>query len=104
MLPKINDIIELVEEFYGFSDGAMIDKDRSSTLSEARQIAMYLCHTLTERSYPEIGDALHRHHSTIIHGVRNIKSRLKKEMALQLRVNEFRDALITPAKRLIIEV
>lgn len=96
MLAKIPDIISFVEEWYGFSAGSLFEKDRSSTLAEARQIAMYLCHKLTERSTVEIGNSLYRHHTTIIHGIRTVKRRMDKEPAFKRRVSEFTEYVSAP--------
>ncbi len=50
---------------------------RHAVFTHARHLVMYLCQTLTERSYPEIGRGLGgRNHSTVIHGVRSIQGKL----------------------------
>ncbi len=50
---------------------------RHAVFTHARHLVMYLCQTLTERSYPEIGRGLGgRDHSTVIHGVRSIQGKL----------------------------
>ena len=105
MIISPQEVIKKVEEYYGFSTGALIDKDRSSTLAEARQTAMYLCHKYTLRSFVEIGDVLHRHHSTVIHGIRNVKKKLKSDLEYRSRVEEIAHKTIPPTtNKLIITV
>jgi chromosomal replication initiator protein len=66
-------IIEVVSEHYHISVDQMISRTRSSDVSYPRQIAMYLCKTMTESPLDSIGSLLGgRDHSTIIHGVKKI--------------------------------
>lgn len=66
-------IIEVVSEHYHISVDQMISKTRSSDVAKPRQIAMYLCKTLTESPLDTIGSLLGgRDHSTIIHGIKKI--------------------------------
>src|SRR5690348_12552566 len=41
---------------------------RTQHVAFVRQVAMYLLRHCTDLSYPEIGAAFNRHHSTAIHG------------------------------------
>ena len=44
-----------------------------------RQVAMYLCKTLTHASLPEIGRSFGgKHHSTVIHSIRKVEELRKK--------------------------
>ena len=45
-----------------------------------RQIAMYLCKSLTHASLPEIGRSFGgKHHSTVIHSIRKVEDLRKKD-------------------------
>ena len=51
----------------------MISKNRSNNIAKPRQIAMFLCKTMTETPLDSIGALLGgRDHSTIIHGINKI--------------------------------
>ena len=51
----------------------MISKNRSSQIARPRQIAMYLCKTMTDTPLDSFGSLLGgRDHSTIIHGVNKV--------------------------------
>ena len=47
---------------------------RSNDIAYPRQIAMYLCHELTEVSWPTIGGFFSRDHSTVIHAHKKIQN------------------------------
>ena len=66
-------IIEAVSEHCQISLEQMISKNRSNDIARPRQIAMYLCKTLTNTPLASIGALLGgRDHSTIIHGINKI--------------------------------
>jgi chromosomal replication initiator protein len=45
-----------------------------------RQIAMYLCKSLTRASLPEIGRSFGgKHHSTVIHSIRKVEDMRQKD-------------------------
>ena len=71
--PTAAAIIAVVAASYGVSLTDMEGPSRREPLVTARQIAMYLCRTLTELSLPKIGRHLGgRDHSTVLHGVKKI--------------------------------
>ena len=66
-------IIEVVSEHFHISVDQMISKTRSSEIARPRQIAMYLCKTMTSDPLDVIGQLLGgRDHSTIIHGIKKV--------------------------------
>ncbi len=70
-------ILRAVSERFGISRAELTGGRRQAELTYPRHIVMYLCQTLTGRSFPEIGQMLGgRNHATVIHGVRAIHGRL----------------------------
>lgn len=66
-------VIEIVSEHFNISTDQMISKNRSNEIARPRQIAMYLCKSMTDTPLDTIGALLGgRDHSTIIHGIRKI--------------------------------
>ncbi len=66
-------IIEVVTEHFNISMDQMISRSRSSDIAKPRQIAMFLCKTMTDSSLDVIGSFLGgRDHSTIIHGIKKV--------------------------------
>ena len=66
-------VIEIVSEHFHISTDQMISKNRSNDIAKPRQIAMYLCKSMTNTPLDTIGALLGgRDHSTIIHGIRKV--------------------------------
>ena len=87
-------IIEVVTEHFNISMDQMISRSRSSDIARPRQIAMYLCKTMTDSSLDVIGSFLGgRDHSTIIHGIKKIGD--------EYEVNENTKTLIDTIKKKI---
>ncbi|MFN2443536.1 MAG: chromosomal replication initiator protein DnaA [Thermoanaerobaculia bacterium] len=73
------EILKVVSTHYGIKVSDMKTKSNARPVSYPRQVAMYLCKTLTDLSYPEIGKLFNnKHHSTVIYSVEKIE-RLKHE-------------------------
>ncbi len=73
-------IIEVVSEHFQISLDQMISKNRSKDIARPRQIAMYLCKSMTDTPLDSIGALLGgRDHSTIIHGVQKISDEYESD-------------------------
>ena len=76
-------IQEAVAAYYRVSPSDLLGKRRTSNIAAARHIAMFLCRTLTARSYPEIGALFGgRDHSTVIHACKLIEEKLINDNAV----------------------
>ena len=76
-------IIEVVCEHYDISMEKMLSKDRSKAISIPRQIAMYLCKTMTNSTLDGIGKLLNgRDHTTVLHGYNKIDEDIKTDEKL----------------------
>lgn len=70
----VEEIQRRVSEHFNIRLSELIGPTRVRTIARPRQIAMYLCKTLTSRSLPEIGRRFGgRDHTTIMHGVKRIE-------------------------------
>ncbi len=68
------EILRVVAGHYGIKVAEMKSKSNARPITYPRQIAMYLCKTLTDLSYPEIGKIFNnKHHSTVIYSVEKIE-------------------------------
>jgi chromosomal replication initiator protein len=74
-------VIEVVCQFYGVEKAALLGSDRTQHVAMVRHIAMYLARLYSGLSYPALGSAFQRDHSSIIHGVRMIERRIKDQPA-----------------------
>ena len=76
-------IIEVVAEHFGFTTEDLISTKRNREVVYPRQIAMYLCRTMTPTPLQAIGTALgKKDHTTIMHGIQIIEKDLKTDETL----------------------
>lgn len=76
---SISTIINVVANYFKVSVFDIKGKNKNKSISNARQIAMYLCNTQTDFSYTEIGVEFGgKDHSTVMYGVNKIKNELQK--------------------------
>ena len=74
----IHRIQKIVSEYFQISVEDIRSKKRSSNISFPRQIAMYLCRTMTSESFPKIGTEFGgKDHSTVMHSVEKIEKEIK---------------------------
>ena len=68
------DIMKVVGAHYGLKVADLKSKSNARTIAFPRQVAMYLCKSLTDLSYPEIGRLFNdKHHSTVMYSVDKIE-------------------------------
>lgn len=79
-------VTKAVAKEFGIVLSALRSSRRSQALVLPRQCAMWLCRKLCRASYPELGKFFERQHSSVIHAVRKLESRLDKEPALRQRL------------------
>lgn len=90
----ISDIQRFVESYYKISHGEMIGSQRPRNISQARQIAMYLSRTLTQASYPEIGRAFKKDHSSVVHAYKNIEKKRQTDRDFFNEIERISDMII----------
>ena len=66
-------IIDAVCRQYHITRAALLSRDRHKCVAEARKVAFFLTRALTSLSYPEMGRAFGRDHTTVISGVRSVR-------------------------------
>lgn len=91
--PSMEAIQRVVAEYYDIRFGDMTSKRRPQSIAFPRQVAMYLCRTITQQSLPAIGHAFARNHATVLHACRLIEGRSKTDQA-------FRQSLSVLSQRL----
>jgi len=84
-------ILEVVSEHFNIPVQDITGKKRNADIVIARQIVMYLCRSITDSPYSNIGILLGgRDHSTVIYGVRKIDADIKGDENLNNTVNTIR--------------
>jgi len=75
----IKEIIEQVAAVTGVPADVILGKGRVRRIARARQVAMVLSRELTGQSYPRIGRAFRRDHSTVIHATQQVEAWRRSE-------------------------
>ncbi|HEU5259665.1 MAG TPA: chromosomal replication initiator protein DnaA [Vicinamibacterales bacterium] len=76
----IETIQKFVSDYYQLKLFELKSKNNSKSIALPRQIAMYLCKTLTHASLPEIGRSFGgKHHSTVIHSIKKVEEMRKMD-------------------------
>ena len=86
--------IELIQKFvadyYNLRLAELKSRNNSKSVARPRQIAMYLCKSLTHASLPEIGRSFGgKHHSTVIHSIRKVETLRTKDMDFNTLISNF---------------
>ncbi len=85
-----------VARYYKIAVDELRGERRVKHVAHARQVAMYLCRTLTAASLPEIGKKFNKDHSTVLTSVRKIDSLKDQDDQLKLELGELAQKLGNP--------
>lgn len=89
---NIAKIQKAVADYYKITVEDLKSKKRTANINYPRQIAIYLCRTYTDESFPKIGlEFGNRDHSTIIHACDKIKEDLKDNNQLKEIIKEIKN-------------
>ncbi len=83
-LVTIDNIQKTVAQYYKIRVADLMSKRRNRAVARPRQVAMSLAKELTERSYPEIGDAFGgKDHTTVLHACKRIRELRESDMRVR---------------------
>jgi len=86
----IEAIQKFVADYYQLKTADLKSRNNSKSISMPRQVAMYLCKSLTHASLPEIGRSFGgKHHSTVIHSIKKVEELRKKDQVFHSLVSSF---------------
>ncbi len=86
-------IQKFVSDYYQLKFGDLKSRNNSKSIAMPRQIAMYLCKSLTNASLPEIGKSFGgKHHSTVIHSIRKIEDLRQRDGDFNTLINNFMES------------
>jgi chromosomal replication initiator protein len=81
-----------IADYYNLKLNDLKSRNNSKSIAMPRQIAMYLCKSLTHASLPEIGRSFGgKHHSTVIHSIRKVEDLRKKDSDFNNQISGFLD-------------
>ena len=83
-------IQKFVSDYYQLKITELKSRNNSKSVAMPRQIAMYLCKSLTSASLPEIGRSFGgKHHSTVIHSIRKVEDLRQRDGDFNNLINSF---------------
>lgn len=82
-----------VAEYYDIRLGDMTSKQRPQAIAFPRQVAMYLCRTMTQQSLPTIGNSFGRNHATVLHACRLVAEKIKIDPSLRQTIAALKQRL-----------
>jgi len=81
---------KFVADYYNLKMVDLKSRNNSKSVAMPRQIAMYLCKSLTHASLPEIGRSFGgKHHSTVIHSIRKVEDLRKRDTDFNTLMGNF---------------
>ena len=87
-------IQKFVADYYQLKLAELKSRNNSKSVAMPRQIAMYLCKSLTNASLPEIGKSFGgKHHSTVIHSIRKIEDLRQRDGDFNTLLNTLSESL-----------
>jgi hypothetical protein len=99
---NIEDVVLIVAHYYQLSIEDLYSTDRHKSLAQARHIAIYLCRKVPSSvrpSFPEIGRAFSRDHTTIMSAFNKIKAQRTMDPSLARQLQELEERLDPSAQR-----
>jgi chromosomal replication initiator protein len=83
-------IQKFVADYYNLKMADLRSRNNSKSIAMPRQVAMYLCKSLTHASLPEIGRSFGgKHHSTVIHSIRKVEDLRKRDADFNTLIGNF---------------
>jgi chromosomal replication initiator protein len=90
----IDGIQKFVSDYYQLKINELKSRNNSKSIAMPRQVAMYLCKTLTHASLPEIGRSFGgKHHSTVIHSIKKVEDMRKNNAVFNKQIESFIESL-----------
>lgn len=86
---SLEEIVEAVAGYYHLRSSDLKSPSRSKDISHARQVAIYIIRTMTEVSFPKIGELMGgRKHTTILYAFEKVREELENREVLKQQIHE----------------
>jgi hypothetical protein len=82
--PLVPTVTRIVARHYGVTPRDLLGDSRSEPVVTARQVAMRLVREIGEMSFPEIGRAFNRDHSTVMHACKATEGELVGDLVEEI--------------------
>ena len=85
----VENIINEVSRTFNVSPADIRSEKRSANISQARQVAIYIIHEVTNLSLSAIGaEFSNKHYSTMIYSIKEMENKLATNMTLKATVDD----------------
>ena len=91
-------ILNSAADFFSLPVAELIGRNRSAKIALPRQIVMYVMREELGASLPQIGHALGRDHTTVMHGIDRIVTEMNRDPNLAQTVSSLRNRLYEPVR------
>lgn len=93
----IEEIIKAVSDHFKISTKDMLSRKKTRNIVFPRQVAMFLSRTITEESYPEIGNKFGgKDHATVIHAFKKIEKNISLDRKIATVVENLKASITSP--------
>jgi len=82
----VESIQKLVCKYYKISVEEILSRSRKRSISQPRQIAMYLARRYTDQSFQAIGRSFNRYHATTLHAIGTVERLIREQGPMQKQV------------------
>jgi chromosomal replication initiator protein len=86
-------VVDKVAKYYNLTSKDLYGESRVKDIKNARQIAMYLMNEQLGLSTVKIGNEFKKDHTTIMHGIKVIKTQLKTDFNLRSQISDLREKI-----------
>ena len=86
---SIDMVQKFIANYYRLKLADIKGRNSSKAVAGPRQVAMFLCRTLTDASLPQIGKSFGRDHSTVVHSIRKVEGQCKTDREFHNLINSF---------------
>ena len=87
-------IKQVTADYFDITVGELVSTRREKRISTPRHIAMYLCRTLTDTSYPDIGRAFGgKHYSTVMYACDTVAGEIGQKVDVATAVDDITNRL-----------
>ncbi len=96
---SVDGIQKIVAEHFDIRVSDIVGPRRPKNIAWPRQVAMYLSRTMTNQSFPVIGEAFSRNHATIVHACQAVDKRQMEDLKLRQTISLLRQRIEHQAKK-----
>ena len=85
----LNDIKEIVSNYYNISTEDLVSKRKTKNIAYPRQVAMYIARKLTDMSLPKLGEEFGgRDHSTVLHAYNKVEEDIENSQDAKKNIED----------------